>query len=78
MPYYFRPLFVAVSLTLACSAQAVKPAKQAAVPVVPVEFELAHNLGPVDEESLQAIVERFNKASSGNLKLTRLDLRSHW
>jgi sn-glycerol 3-phosphate transport system substrate-binding protein len=73
MPYCFRPLLVAVGLTLACSAQAAKPGKHAVVAAAPVEFELAHNLGPVEEVSLQAIVDRFNKESSGNLKLTRLE-----
>lgn len=71
MPYRYRPLFVAVGLAFACSAQAAKPAKHAAVAAAPVELELSHNLGPVAEESLQVIVDRFNKESSGNLKLTR-------
>ena len=77
MSHLIRPLFVAVSLTLAFSAQAAKPAKaaakQPAAPVAAATFELAHNLGPQGEEQLQAVVDRFNKETGGNLKLTRLE-----
>ena len=81
MSHLIRPLFVAVSLALAFSANAAKPAKpavkqadkQAAAPVASPDFELAHNLGALGEEQLQAVVDRFNKENGGNLKLTRLE-----
>ncbi|HSG21725.1 MAG TPA: extracellular solute-binding protein [Azonexus sp.] len=76
MSHRFRPLVAAISLGLAFSALAAKPAKPtkaAETPAAAAEFELAHNLGTAGEESLQAIVDRFNKESSGNLKLVRLD-----
>ena len=76
MSHRFRPLVAAISIGLAFSAQAAKPAKPAkpaATPAAAVEFELAHNLGPSDVESFQAVVDRFNKESSGNLKLVRLE-----
>jgi len=80
MSHLIRPLFVAVSLALAFSANAAKPAKQAkpaakqaVAPVASPDFELAHNLGPLGEEQLQAVVDRFNKESGANLKLTRLE-----
>ncbi|MDP2880994.1 MAG: extracellular solute-binding protein [Azonexus sp.] len=71
-----RPLTVAVTLALACSAVQAKPAKPAAkqaVPTVSAEFELAHNLGAAGEERLQTIVDRFNKESGSTLKLVRLE-----
>ena len=74
-----RPSLIALSLAVACSpALAAKPAakaKAAPAPVAPVsaDFELAHNLGPAGEEQLQAVVDRFNKETGGNLKLARLE-----
>ena len=77
MSYCIRPLAVALTLALACSAaqaKAAKPkAKPAAAPAVSAEFELAHNLGPVGEDRLQALVDRFNKESGSALKLVRLE-----
>ena len=76
MSYRFRPLLAVASLALAFSAQAAKPAKPAkpaAAPAAAVVFELAHNLSPKGEESLIAVVDRFNKESGGNLKLVRLE-----
>ena len=76
MSYRFRPLLAAASLALAFSAQAAKPAKPAkpaTAPAAAVVFELAHNLSPKGEESLVAVVDRFNKESGGNLKLVRLE-----
>ena len=75
MSFFIRPLVLAVSLSLAFSAQAAKPAKKAEKkaeePVAAAEFELAHNLGPQGEESLKLVVERFNKEASANLKVVR-------
>ena len=74
-----RPSLIALSLAIACSpALAAKPAakaKAAPAPAAPVsaDFELAHNLGPAGEEQLQAVVDRFNKETGGNLKLARLE-----
>jgi sn-glycerol 3-phosphate transport system substrate-binding protein len=75
-----RPLLALLSLALACSVAVAKPAKpakaaakQPAAPAVSADFELAHNLGPVGEEQLQAMVDRFNKENGGNLKLARLE-----
>jgi len=73
MSHRFRPMVAAISLGFAFSAQAAKPAKPAAAPAAAVEFELAHNLGPSGEESLQAVVDRFNKESNSSLKLIRLE-----
>lgn len=73
MSHCIRPLAAAITLVLACSAVQAKPAKPAAAPVAPVEFELAHNLGAVGEDRLQAIVDRFNKESGSTLKLVRLE-----
>lgn len=85
MLYRIRPSVIALSLLVACSpVLAAKPAaksaakgaaKAAAAPVAPAstDFELAHNLGPAGEEQLQAVVDRFNKETGGNLKLTRLE-----
>lgn len=85
MLYRIRPSVTALSLLVACSpVLAAKPAaksaakgaaKAAAAPVAPAstDFELAHNLGPAGEEQLQAVVDRFNKETGGNLKLTRLE-----
>ncbi len=81
MPYRIRPSVIALSLLVACSpVLAAKPAakgaaKAAAAPVAPAstDFELAHNLGPAGEVELQAVVDRFNKETGGNLKLTRLE-----
>jgi sn-glycerol 3-phosphate transport system substrate-binding protein len=73
MSHYFRPLSIAIALALTCTAVVAKPAKPVAKAVEPVEFELAHNLGPVGEERLQAIVDRFNTESSSALKLVRLE-----
>lgn len=77
MSHLVRPLFAAVSLVLAISAHAAKPAKaaakQPAAPAAAAEFELAHNLGPLGEEQLKAVVDRFNKENGSNLKLIRLE-----
>lgn len=78
MSQCIRPLLVVSALLLACSANAAKPAKSgkqapAAAPVVSTEFELAHNLGPANEERLQAVIDRFNKESGNSLKLKRLE-----
>lgn len=69
-----RPLFAAVALALSCSAavaKPAKPAKPAAAPAAPVPLELAHNLGPVGEAHLQAVVDRYNKENAGQLQLVR-------
>lgn len=77
-----RPLVAALGLAFAFSVQAAKPAKPAksaekpaAAASAPVsqDFELAHNLGPVGESQLQAVIDRFNKEEGGNLKLKRLE-----
>ncbi|UCV20212.1 extracellular solute-binding protein [Ferribacterium limneticum] len=76
MSHCLRPLTVAITLALACSAVQAKPAKPVAKPAEPAvsaEFELAHNLGAAGEERLQAIVDRFNKESGSALKLVRLE-----
>ncbi len=77
MSHCIRPLTVAISLALACSVVQAKPAKPAAkpapAPAASADFELAHNLGEVGEERLQAIVDRFNKESGSALKLVRLE-----
>jgi sn-glycerol 3-phosphate transport system substrate-binding protein len=77
MSHCIRPLTVALSLALACSVVQAKPAKPAAkpapAPAASADFELAHNLGEVGEERLQAIVDRFNKESGSALKLVRLE-----
>jgi sn-glycerol 3-phosphate transport system substrate-binding protein len=80
MLHRVRPSVIALSLMLACSPIWAKPAaksaaKSAAKPVsqAPADFELAHNLGPLGEEQLQAVVDRFNKENGGNLKLSRLE-----
>lgn len=77
MSHPIRPLCALLGLTLACSLAFAKPAKPAAkpavAPVAAAEFELAHNLGPDDEEQLKAVVERFNKESGSNLKVRRLE-----
>jgi sn-glycerol 3-phosphate transport system substrate-binding protein len=75
MQHRILPSFIAMSLAFACSsALAAKPAAKAApAPVVVADFELAHNLGPAGEEQLQAVVDRFNKETGGNLKLSRLE-----
>lgn len=73
MSYRLRPLFVAVALVLSCSVAVAKPAKPAAVPAAPVPLELAHNLGPVGEAQLQAVVDRYNKENAAQLQLVRLE-----
>jgi len=80
MSYRIRPLVAVVALALATSAFAAKPAKSAKpeakaapAPVASAEFELAHNLNPEGEATLQAVVDRFNKDNGGNLKLVRLE-----
>ena len=77
MSHCIRPLTVALSLALACSVVQAKPAKPAAkpapAPAASADFELAHNLGEIGEERLQAIVDRFNKESGSALKLVRLE-----
>ncbi len=76
MSYFIRPLALGLALALAFSAVQAKPskaakraAKPAAAPVVAAEFQLVHNLGPVGEDRLQAIVDRFNRESGSKLKL---------
>ncbi len=74
MPFFIRPLVIAVSLSLSFSALAAKPAKKTekkTEPVAAAEFELAHNFGPQGEEALKAVVERFNKDANANLKVVR-------
>jgi len=84
MSYRIRPLVAVVALALATSAFAAKPpakaakpakaaAKAAPAPVVSTDFELAHNLSPEGEATLQTVVDRFNKDNGGNLKLVRLE-----
>ncbi len=77
MLHSLRPVVAALAVAFSCSAMAAKPAKTAAkpapAPAAAAEFELAHNLGPVGEEQLQAVVDRFNKENAGNLKLKRLE-----
>lgn len=79
MQHRILPSVIALALACACSsAMAAKPAAKAAAKPVPAaqaaaDFELAHNLGPVGEEQLQAVVDRFNKETGGNLKLTHLE-----
>ena len=81
MSHSFRPVVAALGLAIAFSAQAAKPAKpaksaaKAPEPVVQAsqDFELAHNLGPLDEQRLRAVVDRFNQEQGGNLKLSRLE-----
>lgn len=77
MQHRILPSAVAISLALVCAnVSAAKPvAKTAAkaAPAVVADFELAHNLGPAGEEQLQAVVDRFNKETGGNLKLSRLE-----
>lgn len=74
MSYPIRPWIVVLGLALAFPALAAKRvAKQPATPAAAADFELAHNLGPRGEAQLQAIVDRFNKETGGNLKLTRLE-----
>lgn len=79
MQHRILPSVIAVALACACSsAMAAKPAAKAAAKPAPAtqvaaDFELAHNLGPVGEEQLQAVVDRFNKETGGNLKLTHLE-----
>ena len=79
MQHRILPSVIAVALACACSsALAAKPAAKAAAKAAPVapapaDFELAHNLGPAGEEQLQAVVDRFNKETGGNLKLTHLE-----
>lgn len=78
MLHFNRSLVLAASMALAFSAHAAKPAKpapaqkQAAAPATQ-DFELGHNLGPVGEEKLHALVDRFNKETGGNLKIGRLE-----
>ena len=80
MSYCIRPLTVAITLAIACVSVQAKPAKQAkqaakpaAASTVSAEFELAHNLDPLEEDRLQAFVDRFNKESGSSLKLVRLE-----
>ena len=74
MPNSYRPLVAAIALSAAFSVHAAKAPKPAAKPApAPVDFELAHNLGATGEARLQAVVDRFNKETGGNLKLTRLE-----
>ena len=80
MLHLIRPLSVAVGLAFATSTFAAKPAKPAPTPAPAAtasgELELAHNLGPVGEQRLQAVVDRFNKETGGTLKLIRMEAGS--
>lgn len=75
MPFFLHPVVAAVGLALAFSAQAAKPAKSvakpAAAPLASSSLDLAHNLGPLGQERLQAVVDRFNKENGTTLKLVR-------
>ncbi|AXS80669.1 extracellular solute-binding protein [Dechloromonas sp. HYN0024] len=73
MSHCVRPLALVLALALASSLAQAKPPKPAPAPVPTAEFELAHNLGAVGEDRLQAIVDRFNKESGSTLKLVRLE-----
>ncbi|MBP5987401.1 MAG: extracellular solute-binding protein [Azonexus sp.] len=77
MSHRIRPSVVALVLALASSSILAKPVKPAAkpapTPAATAEVELAHNLGSMGEERLQAIVDRFNKESGATLKLVRLE-----
>lgn len=72
MSYRIRPLCLALGLALTCSIASAKPAAPVAAPA-PAPFELAHNLGPVNESRLQAVVDRYNKETGSALKLVRLE-----
>jgi sn-glycerol 3-phosphate transport system substrate-binding protein len=37
------------------------------------ELEVGHNLSPAGATRLQAVIDRFNKETGGNLKLVRLE-----
>jgi sn-glycerol 3-phosphate transport system substrate-binding protein len=78
MLHIIRPSVASIGLAfvLASPLQAASPAKAPAKPVAPAAvapFELAHNLGPVGEERLQLVVDRFNKEAGSSLKLVRLE-----
>jgi sn-glycerol 3-phosphate transport system substrate-binding protein len=77
MSFRIRSVTLAITLALACCAVQAKPAKHPAKPVaapaVSAEFELAHNLDPLEESRLQEFVDRFNKESGSSLKLVRLE-----
>ena len=75
MPFLRRTSIIAVGLTLAFTAQAAKHRKPSVKPatesLASVELELAHNLEPIGEERVQALVDRFNKENGSLLKLVR-------
>ena len=78
MSHRFSPLVATLCVVLASSTAFAKPAAKAPAKPAPaagpaIDFKLAHNLGPVGEEQLQAVVDRFNKESGSQLKLTRLE-----
>ena len=78
MLHRIRPSVIAMSLVLASSSvlaakPAAKPAAKQAAAQPAADFELAHNLGPQGEAQLQAVIDRFNKENSGNLKLARIE-----
>ena len=78
MLHRIRPSVIAMSLVLASSSvlatkPAAKPAAKPATAQPAADFELAHNLGPQGEAQLQAVIDRFNKENSGNLKLARIE-----
>ena len=73
MSFFIRPLVIAAGLALSISAHAAKPAKPAAAPIAAGDPELAHNLGELGEERLQALVDRYNKENGGSMKLVRYE-----
>ncbi len=73
MSFSIRPLLCAMLVALSCSTAQAVPAKPQSVASVPAVFQLAHNLGPQNEERLQAMVDRFNKESGSALTLVRLE-----
>lgn len=73
MSYRVRPLVLGLALAFSCSVFAAKSAPKPAAAPVAAPFELAHNLGPVSEARLQAVVDRFNQETGSSLKLVRLE-----
>ena len=72
---FLRPLAFTAGLVLAFAAPAATPAKPATkpkpAPIATADLELAHNLGPLGEERLQGVVDRFNRESGRSMKLVR-------
>jgi sn-glycerol 3-phosphate transport system substrate-binding protein len=73
MSYRVRSLVLSLALAFSCSAFAAKSAPKPVAAPVAAPFELAHNLGPVSEARLQAVVDRFNQETGNSLKLVRLE-----